>query len=189
MDTGLKTLCDEDLVKEFKEGEEKAFDELYERYASRLKRLIYYYLGDSEEASDVFHDVFLRVFMHIDTFKTDMSFSSWIYRIAVNCSKNYRKKNRRDIMYLESEQMDTDYAVNNVSPEEIILNNEDMNSFYEAVNSLKEKFRLVFLLRFEQGLQYSEISSILKCPERTAKWRMQRAIEKIIDHLKDRDVV
>jgi len=189
MSTDLKTLDDEALVKLFKEGGEKAFDELYERFAPRLKRLIFYYLGDSEEANDVFHDVFLRVFMHIDTFKTDMSFSSWVYRIAVNCSKNFRKKARKDIIYLEGDQMDADIAINPESPEDIMLSNEDMSAFYEAVNALKDKFRMVFLLRYEQGLPYSEISRVLKCPERTAKWRMQRAIEKIIDYLKDRDVV
>ena len=87
MNRDLTPLGDEDLVKVFKDGNERAFDELYARYASKLKRLIYYYLGDAEESDDVLHDVFLRVFMHIDSFNTEKVFSSWIYRIAVNCSK------------------------------------------------------------------------------------------------------
>ncbi|MBP7604986.1 MAG: RNA polymerase sigma-70 factor, partial [Spirochaetes bacterium] len=66
---------------------------------------------------------------------------------------------------------------------------EDMREFYLAVDSLKEKFRTVFLLRFDHGMQYSQISSILDCPERTAKWRMQKAVEKIVDRLKSRNVV
>jgi len=57
------------------------------------------------------------------------------------------------------------------------------------VESLKEKFKMVFLLRFDHGFRYSEISSVLGCPERTAKWRMQRAVEKIMENLKERGVV
>ncbi len=85
------TIGDEELVRRFKGGEQKAFDELYERYAPRLKRLIMYSLGDADESEDVLHDVFMRVFLHIDSFNTDMAFSSWIYRIAVNCCKNYAR--------------------------------------------------------------------------------------------------
>ncbi len=185
----LKPLKDEDLVGRFREGNEKAFDELYERYAQRLKRLIYFYLGDADMAEDVLHDVFLRVFMHIGSFKTDMAFSSWIYRIAVNCCKNYRKRRMKDVELIESQQIDASVATHVPSPEEIVIREDDMRMFQEAIESLKEKFRVVFLLRFDHGLHYSEISGILSCPERTAKWRMQKAVEKIMEYLKDRHVV
>ena len=179
---------DEELVRRFRGGEQKAFDELYERYAPRLKRLIVYSIGDADEAEDVLHDVFMRVFLHIDSFNTDMVFSSWIYRIAVNCCKNFRKKHVHDRLTVGGEQMD---AVNSPegSPEELYLKEEDMREFHLAVDALKEKFRTVFLLRFDHGMQYSQISSILDCPERTAKWRIRKAVEKIVDRLKTRNVV
>jgi RNA polymerase sigma-70 factor, ECF subfamily len=189
MDNDLKQLSDEDLVRVFKEGQKKAFDELYGRYAARLKRLIYYYLGNAEESSDVLHDVFLRVFMHIDSFRTDMVFSSWIYKIAVNCSKNFKRKYRYEVMLGDSDQLITEGVASEDSPEEQFLKKEDMKALYEAIGSLKDKFREVFLLRFDHGLQYSQISAILNCPERTAKWRMQKAVEKIVDRLKDEKIV
>ncbi|RPI95997.1 MAG: RNA polymerase sigma factor [Spirochaetales bacterium] len=182
------TIGDEDLVRQFKKGEQKAFDELYLRYASRLKRLIMYSLGDADESEDVLHDVFMRVFLHIDSFNTDMAFSSWIYRIAVNCCKNYRKKRMKEKSTVGGDQMD---GINSPegSPEELYIREEDMREFYLAVDSLKEKFKTVFLLRFDHGMQYSQISNVLDCPERTAKWRMQKAVEKIADRLKSRNVV
>ena len=142
----------------------------------------------SIEAEDVLHDVFMRVFLHIDSFNTEMAFSSWIYRIAVNCCKNFRKKHMHDRLTVAGDQMD---GINSPdgSPEDLYLKEEDMREFYLAVDSLKEKFRTVFLLRFDHGMQYSQISSILDCPERTAKWRMQKAVEKIVDRLKSRNVV
>jgi RNA polymerase sigma-70 factor, ECF subfamily len=189
MNNGLKSLTDEELVKSFKEGLDKAFDEIYERYSAKLKRLIYYYLGDAEESNDVLHEVFLRVFQHIGSFKTEMAFSSWIYRIAVNCSKNHRKKHLKDAILVENDQLDNEYVGGSDSPEELLIKDEDMKAFYGAVDELKDKFKVVFLLRFDHGLQYNQISNILHCPERTAKWRMQKAIEKIVDQLKEKRVV
>jgi len=189
MNSNLAAQSDEDLVRIFKEGNEKAFDELYGRYAARLKRLIYYYLNDSDESDDVLHDVFIRVYMHIESFKMDMVFSSWVYRIAVNCSKNYRKKHRRDAIPMESDQMDLESSGGSDSPEELFLKEDDMRAFHEAVESLKDKFKIVFLLRYDHGFQFSQISKILNCPERTAKWRMQKAVERIIEHLKEKGVV
>ena len=100
MSSDLKSVSDEDVVRLFKDGDESAFDELYCRYSERLKRLIFYYVGDSDEADDVFHDVFLRVFKHVGSYRDDKPFSSWIYQIAVNCSKNHRKKIiKKDILH------------------------------------------------------------------------------------------
>ena len=185
----LKPLKDEDLVGLFKEGEERAFDELYQRYAQRLKRLIYFYLCDADMAEDVLHDVFLRVFMHLGSFKIEMAFSSWIYRIAVNCCKNCRKKQKKDMELIETQQLEANEAAHSPSPEDVVIREDEMRMFQEAIESLKEKFRVVFLLRYDQGLHYSEISGILNCPERTAKWRMQKAVEKIVEYLRDRHVV
>jgi RNA polymerase sigma-70 factor, ECF subfamily len=189
MAVDLKSLKDEELVKIFKDGNERAFDELYNRYAPRLKKLIYYRLGDADESNDVLHDVFLRVYKHINSFKTDLAFSSWIYRIAVNCSKNYWKKSVRNDAIFEMEMEGFEDKVKGLSPEEILIQKTDMAEFYKAVNSLKEKFKTVFLLRFDEKLQYSDIAVMVKCSERTAKWRMQKAIEKIVDYLRDRNII
>jgi RNA polymerase sigma-70 factor (ECF subfamily) len=189
MNTGLKSLKDEELVRLFKSGNEQAFDELYFRYAPKLKKLIYYNLGDVDESNDVFHDVFIRVYKHIDSYNVNMPFSSWIYKIAVNCSKNYRRKSIRNEVLIEKEKTNINTVRNESTPEELYIKDADMQEFYKAVDSLKDKFRTVFLLRFDHGLQYRDISEITNCSERTAKWRMQKAVEKITDYLKDRGII
>ncbi len=181
----LKESGDEELVKHFKNGNERAFDELYNRYSPKLKRLIYYYLGDSQTADDVFHDVFIRVINHIEKFNVSMNFSSWIYQIAVNCSKNYIKKNKKNEVLIEKEKFrmkDKPFSTN--TPEDEIVANIDLEGFNNAVQSLKDKFRDVFILRFDHKMKYMEIARVLDCSERTAKWRMKKAIELISQHLK-----
>lgn len=188
-----KSVSDEELARRFREGESALFDELYRRYQDKLRRVIYYYVGDSDDAQDIFHDVFVRVYKHIDTYKDDKPFSSWIYQIAVNCSKNFRNKVARNdsVIEHEKEEQRANFLddASSLSPEEEFIQKDDMLQFREAVSRLKEKFRVVFLMRHDQGLKYGEISEILGCSERTVKWRMKRAIEIIADDLKNRGVL
>ena len=183
------TLTDEQLVIEFKSGDERAFDILYARYADRLWKMIYGYTRDQDDAVDVLHDVFIRVYVHIGSFKTDRTFSSWIYRIAINCAKNYLKTRHKRMVLAEKEKQRVALSDEEESPEERILKNEDLQYFSEAVDSLKDKFKTVFLMRFTERKQYADIAQVLGISERTAKWRMQKSIELIIDYLKDRGVV
>lgn len=186
----ISLFSDEDLVRLFKKGNEKAFGILYQRYAPRLKRVIYYYINDYEDVEDVFHDVTLRVIRHIDSFNLKMAFSSWVYQIAINCSKNYIKKNKKSETLIEREKFRLlDEGEGSPSPEDTYLNETDMKEFNRAVNSLNDKFRNVFVLRYAQGVRYAKISEILKCSERTAKWRMKKAVEKIAQYLKEREVI
>ncbi len=186
----IKSSTDEELIKIYLSGDERGFDEIYSRYEARLKRLIYYYVGDPDDVNDVFHEVVIRVVKHIKTYNSKRAFSSWIYQIAVNCSKNYIKKSRRDMSLIEKEKFRLSCTENQeMSPEERIINDQDMKEFNAAVESLSDKFRDVFILRYDQNMKYSDISGVLNCSERTAKWRMERAVEKITRYLRNRGIV
>ncbi len=186
----IKSSSDEDLIKIYLSGDERAFDELYSRYESKLKRLIYYYVGDPDEVNDVFHDVAIRVVKHIRTYNPNRAFSSWIYQIAVNCSKNHIKKSKRNLSLIEKEKFRlAGMEQQQMSPEESIINENDMKEFNAAIENLSEKFRDVFVLRYDHNMKYSDISQVLRCSERTAKWRMERAVEKITQYLKERGIV
>jgi len=158
----LKEFSDEELVTLYMKGDEKAFEEIYLRYSLKMKRLIYYYLGDSDAAEDVYHEVFIRVLRHIDNFRINMVFSSWIYQIAVNCSKNYLKSRKKNEELVDREKFRIrDSAVSERSPEEQLIDDVHISAFNRAVEGLHEKFRDVFLLRFDQKMKYSDIARIL----------------------------
>ena len=82
---------------------------------------------------------------------------------------------------------DKPYSSN--TPEEEIVKSIDLEGFNAAVQSLKDKFRDVFILRFDHKMKYMEIAGILDCSERTAKWRMKKAVELISQHLKSQGLV
>ncbi|OHD63539.1 MAG: hypothetical protein A2176_07065 [Spirochaetes bacterium RBG_13_51_14] len=186
----FKRFTDEELVQLYRNGSDQAFTELYVRYERKLKRLIFYYIPNTDEADDVFHDTVMRVFRHIDTFNVKRSFSSWIYQIAVNCSKNYIGRHRRESRLLDEERyrLSGEYH-QSLSPEDICISNNDLEEFNRAIEQLKERFRIVFVLRHDHKLKYAEIAGVLKCSERTVKWRMEKALEKIAQYLSEKGII
>ena len=185
----LQFIADEDLVIQYKDGNELAFNELYSRYADKLKRLIYYYISNNDDIDDIFHEVIIRVIKHINSFNINKTFSSWIYQIAVNCSRNYVNKSNKKAKLIKQEALRVKQIEAQDSPEEKLIADIDLKEFGNAIGALKDKFREVFILRYNHRMKYSEISDILSCSERTAKWRMKKAIENITYYLKDKDII
>ncbi|MBN1532493.1 MAG: RNA polymerase sigma factor [Spirochaetes bacterium] len=186
----ITLFSDEELVSLFKGGNERAFEVLYDRYSVRLKKLIYRNVSNEEAVHDILQDTFMRVLRHIGTFDVTMSFTSWIYQIAVNCCKNYYNRYSKDRTIIEKESYRI--AENErcpVSPDDELIQDDDRRSFNEAVMSLKEKFREVFLLRYDHNMKYQDISKTLGISERTAKWRMRVAVERIAMDLKKKGVI
>ncbi len=179
-------MTDEGLVELFHGGDEEAFNEIYRRYSSRLVKVIYYYVGDMDSAEDVLHETFMRMIRHLHTFKKGRAFSSWIFQIAVNCSKNHLKKSRRkDELFEKMVFRSKEGKFESPSPEEELMSNFEVESFNSAVEKIHPRFREVLLLRIEGDCRYADISRILGCSERTAKWRMKKAVELIVHELKE----
>ena len=118
-----------------------------------------------------------------------MTFSSWIYQIAVNCCKNHINSSAKKEILISKEKFRLSVEDKKETMEDTILHEYDMKEFNEAIHDLQDKFRDVFLFRFDHKMKYSEIAEVLNCSERTAKWRMKKAIEKITHHLKTKGVI
>ena len=92
----MKDETDEDLVVEFvRTGSRGAFAEIYGRYKDKVFNTAYRIVGDYEGARDVAHDVFVKVYVEARGFRFRSSFSSWIYRIAINRSLDESRRNKR----------------------------------------------------------------------------------------------
>src|SRR5215208_7479063 len=99
----LKAMDDADVVASFLEGEERAFQELVERYQTRLLNFIYRTIGDREKAEDLVQEVFIRVYRHLHRFDASKKFSTWIYTIASNLAKNeLRNRSRNPLVLYQS---------------------------------------------------------------------------------------
>src|SRR5262252_10741825 len=96
----LRAQDDASVVGAFLDGEERAFQEIVERYQSRLLNFIYRTIGDREKAEDLVQEVFIRVYRHIHRFDRTKKFSTWIYTIASNLAKNELRNRSRNPLVL-----------------------------------------------------------------------------------------
>jgi RNA polymerase sigma-70 factor (ECF subfamily) len=184
----MKSDPDQSLLQSWRTGgpEEKraAFDELYRRYHSKVFSTARHVTGDSNAAADVTQETFLQVFEKFDTFESRSSFSSWLYRIAINFAGEYRRKSRKAPMSLSSSPARrTEAAGMEVVPLEERLTktpleaDERSNEVQEALLQLSSKLRTVVVLRYIEDLSYEEVAGVLNCSVGTVKSRLSRAHE------------
>src|SRR3979411_2918666 len=96
----LRAMDDAEIVTSFLGGEERAFQELVERYQTRLLNFIYRTIGDREKAEDLVQEVFIRVYRHLHRFDRSKKFSTWVYTIASNLAKNELRNRSRNPLVL-----------------------------------------------------------------------------------------
>src|SRR5690242_7112526 len=96
----LRALDDAGIVESFLGGDERAFQELVERYQTRLLNFIYRTIGDRERAEDLVQEVFIRVYRHLHRFDRSKKFSTWVYTIASNLAKNELRNRSRNPLVL-----------------------------------------------------------------------------------------
>lgn len=169
-------------MKRISDGDQASFNELYERYNSRLFYYFYRMLGSCEEtANDFLQDIFLKIIDKPELFNPDYSFKRWIFSVAHNMCKNeYRKReNRKNVLQ--------DLAPNDFVDETDDFE-KDKNRLIELafreMNRLTEKSKEVLLLKYRENFSVEEMAEILELPAGTVKSRLYYARNELSGVLK-----
>jgi RNA polymerase sigma-70 factor, ECF subfamily len=179
----LRTLDDSAVVTAFLGGEERAFQELVERYQARLLNFVYRTIGDREKAEDLVQEVFIRVYRHLHRFDRSKKFSTWAYTIASNLAKNELRNRSRNPLVLfqaikknwQDEERPLQFEDANSRPDDLYRKRHLRELVEESVAQLPEHHREVFVLRELEGKSYEEIAEITSCNLGTVKSRLNRA--------------
>lgn len=179
----LRAASDTEVVDRFLTGEERAFQELVERYEVRLLNFIYRTIGDRERAEDLVQEVFIRVYRHIHRFDTSKKFSTWIYTIASNLAKNeLRNRSRNPLILFQTitgakteDERPLQFEDSTSRPDDLFQKRHLRALVEETVAQLPEHHRQVFVLREIEGKSYEEIAEITHCNLGTVKSRLNRA--------------
>ena len=179
----LKTLDDSDVVAAFLGGEERAFQELVQRYQTRLLNFIYRTIGDRERAEDLVQEVYIRVYRHLHRFDRSKKFSTWIYTIASNLAKNELRNRSRNPLVLfqtikknwQDEDRPLQFEDATSRPDDLYRKRHLRALVEDTVAKLPEHHREVFVLRELEGKSYEEIAEITDCNLGTVKSRLNRA--------------
>ena len=177
---------DQELVERTLDGEVSAFNQLVDRWENSLYKFVVRYLGDPEEAKDICQEAFVRAYEHLDSFRGDAKFSSWLYQIARNlCRSRFRKQQSRPKVSIdddESGQLRT-LPDDRATPAEVTLTRERATAVQQAIGELTEAQRTVVILKQYHGLKFREIAEILELPESTVKSRLYSGLDSLAELL------
>ncbi len=167
-----------ELVARAQQGSREAFALLVDHYWDRLYRWLYHLAHDRHTAEDVAQDAFLKAFAHLDSFRAGTSFQAWLFRIGHNTLLNQQRATRRT-----RQPFPGDARTLHAGPPEEAMSREALQLLARAVGRLPRDFRAAFLLRVEEDLSFREIAEILQTTEETARWRVFKARQKLMETL------
>jgi RNA polymerase sigma-70 factor (ECF subfamily) len=178
---------DEELVEACLAGDVAAFDVLVARWQRKIRGAVYRVVGSEEEAQDICQEAFLKAYRALPTFKREARFSSWLYQIALNLSRDrLRRRKARNLVSLEEvEEASADRWAGGgaIRADEWVESREVQRLVAGAVAALPEEQREAVVLKEYQGLTFPEIAEIQGVPVSTVKTRLYRGLSVLRERL------
>jgi RNA polymerase sigma-70 factor (ECF subfamily) len=179
---------DLELIKRFKSGDESAYEELVNLYASKAYQISFGLISNRLDSEEVVQDAFIKVHSNLEKFRGDSSFSTWLYRIITNLSRNkyhWNRRRGRDVNvsisdrgpYADDIKGDMEIPDNDLKPDVLLERMETESTLIEAIKKLPEKLREIVILRHLEEMTYAEMADLLGCELGTIKSRLARARE------------
>lgn len=166
---------DEILVTLFQQGDEGAFRVLVERYQEKIRNLIYSIFSEPGLVDDLSQEVFIKAYEGLSNFRFQSSLYTWLYRIAVNRSRDeMRKRKLRKWLSLHAmmESRDTEFH-QKMTTQPVSTDAEEIVT--KGLQQLPEKFRIAIILKDIEGLSYEQMADVMQCEIGTVKSRLSRA--------------
>ncbi|MDQ3673359.1 MAG: sigma-70 family RNA polymerase sigma factor [Gemmatimonadota bacterium] len=188
-------VSDQQVVLYAQEGREDAYRELVKRYERPVYSLIYRMVRDNETAEDLAQETFIKVLNHIDRYRPEFKFSSWLFKIANNITIDHLRRRQLDTISIEGspdavtgESMRaTAVTVKSAgeSPLEELESRELGASIEKAIARLRPEYRACIILRHVEDYSYDEIAEIVKLPLGTVKTYIHRARQELREYLEN----
>ena len=178
----LRQQTDEQLMTRAAAGSDRAFEELYRRYARRLKGFFFLQLGGDEElAADATHDVFLRAYEARSRYQEGRRVDTWLFTIAYNICRNHYRSNAYEaelLATLDAEPV-TDQQI------EVQLDQAALDeALAQVLAELPAPLHQIFSLHYQEELTIPQIAEIVGVPEGTIKSRLHKTMNIIRKKLK-----
>jgi RNA polymerase sigma-70 factor, ECF subfamily len=167
----LSREAERDAIKACRRGEREAFDRLVLRYQRDVYRLCYRYVNNHEDANDLAQEVFLRAWRAIPRFRGESSFSTWLYRIAVNACLNFRAARRPP-----AQELPEGLADPVAGPDSRAESDDEARRVRAAVARLPERQRATLILKVYHDLTHHEVAGILGSTVGTVKANLFHAV-------------
>ncbi|MBM3907576.1 MAG: sigma-70 family RNA polymerase sigma factor [Gemmatimonadetes bacterium] len=194
----LPNLPDADVARLAQQGREPAFRELVRRYERPVFSLVFRMVRDTATAEDLAQDTFIKVLNHIDKYRPEFKFSSWLFKIANNVAIDHLRRRHLDTISMDGapnaataadiEATSFDIADRSESALEVMEAKELGSSIEKAIGALRPEYRACIMLRHVEGRSYEEIAATLDLPLGTVKTYIHRArhqLREALEHLRE----
>jgi RNA polymerase sigma-70 factor, ECF subfamily len=166
-----------------RDGDSEAFRALVERHSRAVYRIAQRMTGSPQDAEDVVQETFLKAYRQLSRFESRANFSTWLHRIAVNCSIDLiRSRPHREAGH-DAPDLEhfgaIDPDIDRPSPERLMLSTEVQDHVNTAMASLSRMERAAFVLRHFEGRSIEEISQSLGLKSNATKHSIFRAVKKM----------
>jgi RNA polymerase sigma-70 factor, ECF subfamily len=176
-----------EAIERARQGDEEAFQALYDRHKRRVYSLCLRMTANTAEAEDLTQEAFLQLYRKIGTFRGESAFSTWLHRLSVNVVlMHLRKKNLPVVSLDETTQVsEEDSPKKDFGAEDIALAGSiDRLQLQRAVENLPPGYRTIFVLHDIEGYEHNEIADIVGCSIGNSKSQLHKARMKLRDLLK-----
>ena len=169
------------IIDQAKHGDEKAFNQLYNRYCKLIRYIIFDIVKDDIITQDLVSVTFTKAFSKLDFYRNPISFEAWLKTIAVNTTIDYLRHTKDEDKNYSIDDEDNTLQLTEMSPdpESDMIKTEDIEQLKVALSRLRSKYRNILELRYYQGLSYKELSAKLDIPVGTIKSDLSKAKRKL----------
>lgn len=158
---------DQLLIKQIQSGHKQAFRKLVELHHQRVIHICLSFVHIAEDAEDIAQEVFIEVYKSIDTYRSEASLSTWIYRLTVNKSLDFLRQKKRKkrgfgmVHKMEQNDLEALSEVDNVEASAIIENKERLMLLRAAIDKLPERQRIAISLSKINELGQKEVADLM----------------------------
>lgn len=154
-----------ELIKKVIAGDKSSFQELYEKYIDSALRVATATTKNQELAKDAVQETFIRVYKNLSSYNVEKNFEPWFYRILLNeCNRLLAKESK--VLTLTQPFDELEFKITEDHDQ------EEFTYLYEAVQSLKDIYRIPIILKYLEGFSEKEIAEILDLNQNTVKSRL-----------------
>jgi len=169
------------LVRKAQEGDTGAFAELVREHQQFAYHVALRALNNTQDAEDIVQEAFVKVWESLTSFRHDSRFRTWLYRIVMNLCYNQLPRLRKDINALDQDSIHLELSDTSLDMDPVLCleGKETLTFIQQQIKYLPDQYRIMLLLRYQQGCSYAEISEILDVPLGTVKTGIFRARERL----------
>jgi len=159
---------DKEIIEKILQGQEDLFSLIIDKYKNKVFSIIYSFCGQTSDSEDIAQNVFLKIFKALSKFKFESEFSTWMYRIVINESITISKKKKNNIVPLDINDSDDEeksslikFLKSKDNTEKQLIQQETQKIVQNALNQLKDNYKMVLTLRDIEDFSYEDIAKMM----------------------------